>query len=79
MFKFDLVSGALLQFTLVFIFLLYNVICAVITNRVMTYKGYEDSPGWTIAALFFGIFVLIGVAGLPLAKDAHLPSRSEEA
>ncbi|MCF7805135.1 MAG: hypothetical protein K9N46_04650 [Candidatus Marinimicrobia bacterium] len=77
MFEFDIIAGGLLQLTLVFLYLVYGVVCAVITNKVLQYKGYEDTPGWTIAALFFGILVLIGVAGLPLAEDAILPDRDD--
>lgn len=73
MFSFEATPGIITQLTLVFLYLVYGVVCAVVTNRVMQYKGYEDTPGWVIAALFFGIFVLIGAAGLPLARDAHIP------
>jgi len=72
-FSFETTPGIITQLTLVFLYLLYGVVCAVVTNKVMQYKGYEDRPGWVIAALFFGIFVLIGAAGLPLARDAQIP------
>lgn len=78
MFEFAIDNTFLTQFTLVLLFLLYGVVNAVLTSRVLQYKGYEDTPGWTIAALFFGVFVLIGAAGLPLAKDAKLPERKTE-
>ena len=73
MFSFEATPGIITQLTLIFLYLVYGVVCAVTTNKVMQYKGYEDTPGWVIAALFFGIFVLIGAAGLPLAQDAHIP------
>lgn len=78
MFEFTFDSTALTQLTAVFIFLIYGVVCAVVTTKIMQFKGYEDTPGWTIAALFFGILVLIGAAGLPLAKDATIPKRASE-
>ncbi len=78
MFNFTLDTVALTQLTAVFLFLLYGVVNAVVTTKVLQYKGYEDTPGWTIAALFFGVFVLIGAAGLPLAKDAIIPDRDTE-
>ncbi|MBD3275235.1 MAG: hypothetical protein GF372_07990 [Candidatus Marinimicrobia bacterium] len=78
MFDFTFDSTALTQLTAVFIFLIYGVVNAVVTAKVLQYKGYEDTPGWTIAALFFGVFVLIGAAGLPLAKDATIPSRDTD-
>jgi|GEM_PF-1700632 len=77
MFDFAIDNTFLTQFTLVLLFLLYGVVNAVITTKVLQYKGYEDTPGWTIAALFFGVFVTIGVAGLPLAKDARIPDRAQ--
>ena len=79
MFNFTIDSTALTQLTVVFIFLIYGVVNAVVTTKVLQYKGYEDTPGWTIAALFFGVFVLIGAAGLPLAKDATIPNRDDDA
>ena len=78
MLSFDIVSGGLLQLTLVFLYILYGVVCAVVTSKVMQYKGYEDYAGWVIGSLFFGIFVLIGVAGLPLASDAKIPERNQD-
>ncbi len=77
MFEFTFDSVVMKQFTLVFLFLLYGVVNAVVTTKVLQHKGYEDTAGWTIGALFFGVFVLIGAAGLPLASDAKLPERSE--
>jgi len=72
-FSFEAVPGIMTQLTLVFLYLLYGVVCAVTTNKVLQFKGYEDRPGWVIAALFFGILILIGAAGLPLAKDVAVP------
>ncbi len=70
MFSFETVPGIMTQLTLVFLYLLYGIVCAATTNKVLQYKGYQDRPGWIIAALFFGVFILIGAAGLPLASDA---------
>ena len=78
MFSFDIVSGGLLQLTLIFLYILYGTVCAVVTSRVMQYKGYEDYAGWIIGSLFFGVLVLIGVAGLPLAREASVPERKQE-
>lgn len=78
MFSFEIVSGGLLQLTLVFLYILYGTVCAVVTSKVMHYKGYDDYAGWIIGSLFFGVLVLIGVAGLPLAKDARIPERKQD-
>ncbi|HKJ69059.1 MAG TPA: hypothetical protein VKA68_13955 [bacterium] len=78
MFSFEAVPGLITQLTLVFLYLVYGVVCAATTNKVLQYKGYEDRPGWVIAALFFGLFILIGAAGLPLARDAQFPSHGME-
>lgn len=78
MIDFTVVEGGQFHLGLIGLYILFSIVAAVLTNKVLTYKGYEDTPGWIIAAVFFSLFVLIAAAGMPLSKDAHITKPKEQ-
>jgi len=73
MIDFTVVEGGQWHLGLIGLYIMFSIVSAVLTNKILTFKGYDDTPGWVIAALFFNIYVLIAAAGLPLAKDGKAP------
>ncbi len=75
MIDFTIVKGGVFHLGLIGLYIMFSIVSAVLTNKLLTFKGYEDIPGWVIAALFFNIYVLIAAAGMPLAKEAKSMQR----
>jgi hypothetical protein len=57
---------------LVFIALAYGIVCGALASVIAGHKG-QSSGAWFGAGFFFGIFGLIGAAGLPVLRPNSLP------
>lgn len=58
--------------TLIYIFgyLVYVGLCAELSHRILSTKGYERSEYFIGMSVLLGFIGVIGAAGMPLAKDS---------
>lgn len=49
---------------IIIVFVVYTVVCALFCGRVAEAKDYSYGA-WFFAGLFFGVFALIAIAGMP--------------